>query len=63
MNHYFADVMAAIVLKSKPHLRQLLRCVEQYAKQRSGLNDWDSSNDVEAARRAVLIVCCGQLWL
>lgn len=54
MNHYFADVIGGDRFEErKPHPRQLLHCVEQYAQSKDQvLMIGDSSNDVEAARRA-----------
>ena len=54
MAHYFADVIGGDRFEErKPHPRQLLHCVEQYAKSKDQvLMIGDSSNDVEAARRA-----------
>lgn len=54
MNHYFADVIGGDRFEErKPHPRQLLHCVEQYAQSKGQvLMIGDSSNDVEAARRA-----------
>lgn len=54
MTHYFADVIGGDRFeKRKPHPRQLLHCVEQYAQSKDQvLMIGDSSNDVEAARRA-----------
>ena len=54
MAHYFADVIGGDRFEErKPHPRQLLHCVEQYAQSKGQvLMIGDSSNDVEAARRA-----------
>ncbi|HAE65463.1 phosphoglycolate phosphatase [Acinetobacter sp. MYb177] len=54
MTHYFADVIGGDRFEErKPHPRQLLHCVEQYAQSKDQvLMIGDSSNDVEAARRA-----------
>jgi len=54
MAHYFADVIGGDRFEErKPHPRQLLHCVEQYAQSKDQvLMIGDSSNDVEAARRA-----------
>ncbi|GEK44817.1 HAD-IA family hydrolase [Acinetobacter johnsonii] len=54
MNHYFADIIGGDRFEErKPHPRQLLHCVEQYAQSKDQvLMIGDSSNDVEAARRA-----------
>ncbi|QEK37043.1 HAD-IA family hydrolase [Acinetobacter johnsonii] len=54
MTHYFADVIGGDRFEErKPHPRQLLHCVEQYAQSKGQvLMIGDSSNDVEAARRA-----------
>ena len=54
MSHYFADVIGGDRFEErKPHPRQLLHCVEQYAQNKDQvLMIGDSSNDVEAARRA-----------
>ena len=54
MAHYFADVIGGDRFEQrKPHPRQLLHCVEQYAQSKDQvLMIGDSSNDVEAARRA-----------
>ncbi|MGF2880600.1 HAD-IA family hydrolase [Acinetobacter johnsonii] len=54
MTHYFADVIGGDRFEErKPHPRQLLHCVEQYAQSKDqALMIGDSSNDVEAARRA-----------
>ncbi|MEJ5038414.1 HAD-IA family hydrolase [Acinetobacter johnsonii] len=54
MTHYFADVIGGDRFdERKPHPRQLLHCVEQYAQSKDQvLMIGDSSNDVEAARRA-----------
>ena len=54
MTHYFADVIGGDRFEQrKPHPRQLLHCVEQYAQSKDQvLMIGDSSNDVEAARRA-----------
>ena len=54
MTHYFADVIGGDRFEErKPHPRQLLHCVEQYAQSKGQvLLIGDSSNDVEAARRA-----------
>lgn len=54
MNHYFADVIGGDRFEErKPDPRQLLHCVEQYAQSKDQvLMIGDSSNDVEAARRA-----------
>ena len=54
MNHYFADVIGGDRFEErKPHPRQLLHCVEHYAQSKDQvLMIGDSSNDVEAARRA-----------
>ena len=54
MTHYFADVIGGDRFEErKPHPRQLLHCVEQYALSKDQvLMIGDSSNDVEAARRA-----------
>ena len=54
MSHYFADVIGGDRFEErKPHPRQLLHCVEQYAQSKDQvLMIGDSSNDVEAARRA-----------
>lgn len=54
MTHYFADVIGGDRFEErKPHPRQLLHCVEQYAQIKDQvLMIGDSSNDVEAARRA-----------
>lgn len=54
MTHYFADVIGGDRFEErKPHPRQLLYCVEQYAQSKDQvLMIGDSSNDVEAARRA-----------
>ena len=52
--HYFADVIGGDRFEErKPHPRQLLRCAEYYrAEKAQVLMVGDSSNDVEAARRA-----------
>ena len=54
MTHYFADVIGGDRFEErKPHPRQLLHCVEQYEQSKDQvLMIGDSSNDVEAARRA-----------
>lgn len=54
MNHYFVDVIGGDRFEErKPHPRQLLHCVAQYAQSKDQvLMIGDSSNDVEAARRA-----------
>lgn len=54
MAHYFADVIGGDRFEErKPHPRQLLHCVEQYAQSKDQvLMIGDSSNDVEAAHRA-----------
>ena len=54
MTHYFVDVIGGDRFEErKPHPRQLLHCVEQYAQSKDQvLMIGDSSNDVEAARRA-----------
>ena len=54
MQHYFADVIGGDRFEErKPHSRQLLHCVEHYQVEKSQvLMIGDSSNDVEAARRA-----------
>ena len=54
MTHYFADVIGGDRFEErKPHPRQLLHCVEKYAQSKDQvLMIGDSSNDVEAARRA-----------
>jgi len=54
MAHYFADVIGGDRFEErKPHPRQLLHCVEHYAQSKDQvLMIGDSSNDVEAARRA-----------
>ncbi|MCF7641729.1 HAD-IA family hydrolase [Acinetobacter johnsonii] len=54
MAHYFADVIGGDRFEErKPHPRQLLHCVEQYAQSKDQvLMIGDSSNDVEAARHA-----------
>ena len=54
MQHYFADVIGGDRFEErKPHPRQLLHCVEHYQVEKSQvLMIGDSSNDVEAARRA-----------
>lgn len=54
MAHYFADVIGGDRFEErKPHPRQLLHCVEQYAQSKDQvLMIGDSSNDVDAARRA-----------
>ncbi len=52
--HYFADVIGGDRFEQrKPHPRQLLHCAEYYqAEKAQVLMVGDSSNDVEAARRA-----------
>lgn len=54
MSHYFADCIGGDrFAERKPHPRQLLHCVEHYGVDKSQvLMIGDSSNDVEAARRA-----------
>ena len=54
MQHYFDDVIGGDRFEErKPHPRQLLHCVEHYQVEKSQvLMIGDSSNDVEAARRA-----------
>ena len=54
MSHYFADCIGGDrFTERKPHPRQLLHCVEHYnVDKQQVLMIGDSSNDVEAARRA-----------
>ena len=54
INHYFADVIGGDRFEErKPHPRQLLHCAEYYQIEKEQiLMVGDSSNDVEAARRA-----------
>ncbi|KGH46206.1 phosphoglycolate phosphatase [Acinetobacter idrijaensis] len=54
MAHYFADTIGGDrFTERKPHPRQLLHCVEHYkVSKEQVLLIGDSSNDVEAARRA-----------
>ena len=54
MAHYFADTIGGDrFTERKPHPRQLLHCVEHYGVSKEQvLLIGDSSNDVEAARRA-----------
>lgn len=54
MSKYFVDVIGGDRFEErKPHPRQLLHCVEEYQVEKSQtLMFGDSSNDVEAARRA-----------
>ena len=54
MQHYFDDVIGGDRFEErKPHPRQLLHCVEHYQVEKCQvLMIGDSSNDVEAARRA-----------
>ncbi|WP_445116986.1 HAD-IA family hydrolase [Acinetobacter sp. WZC-1] len=54
MDHYFADVIGGDRFEvRKPHPRPLLYCMEHYAaRPDQTLMIGDSSNDVEAARRA-----------
>ena len=54
MSHYFADVIGGDRFEErKPHPRQLFHCVDQYAQNKDQvLMIGESSNDVEAARRA-----------
>jgi len=54
MTHYFADIIGGDRFEErKPHPRQLLHCVEQYGvRKEQVLMVGDSSNDVEASRRA-----------
>ena len=54
MSKYFIDVIGGDRFEErKPHPRQLLHCVEEYQIEKSQtLMFGDSSNDVEAARRA-----------
>lgn len=54
LSHYFADCIGGDRFSErKPHPRQLLHCVEYYAVEKHQvLMIGDSSNDVEAARRA-----------
>src|SRR5690606_25073700 len=54
MAHYLAETMGGDRFSErKPHPRQLLHCVEQYGVTKEQvLLIGDSSNDVEAARRA-----------
>ena len=54
MDHYFVDVIGGDRFEErKPHPRQLLFCVDQYGVTAAEtLMIGDSSNDVEAARRA-----------
>jgi len=54
MSHYFVDVIGGDRFSErKPHPRQLLHCVDTFGVEKSQvLMIGDSSNDVEAARRA-----------
>jgi phosphoglycolate phosphatase len=54
MTHYFADVIGGDRFEErKPHPRQLLHCVEYFkVRPEQVLMVGDSSNDVEASRRA-----------
>ncbi|RKG29493.1 phosphoglycolate phosphatase [Acinetobacter tianfuensis] len=54
MTHYFADIIGGDRFEErKPHPRQLLHCVEYFKVQpEQVLMVGDSSNDVEASRRA-----------
>ena len=54
MDHYFIDVIGGDRFEQrKPHPKPLLYCVEQYdSSLDKTLMIGDSSNDVEAARRA-----------
>lgn len=54
INHYFADVIGGDRFEErKPHPRQLLHCAAHYQTEKAQiLMVGDSSNDVEAARRA-----------
>lgn len=54
LSHYFADTIGGDRFSErKPHPRQLLHCVEHYqVTKEQVLMIGDSSNDVEAARRA-----------
>ncbi|MQW93281.1 phosphoglycolate phosphatase [Acinetobacter wanghuae] len=54
LSHYFADIIGGDRFSErKPHPRQLLHCVEHYqVTKEQVLMIGDSSNDVEAARRA-----------
>ena len=54
IDHYFVDTIGGDRFEQrKPHPRQLLHCVEHYAVNKEQvLMIGDSSNDVEAARRA-----------
>ena len=54
MTHYFADVIGGDRFEErKPHPRQLLHCTDYYQiSKEKALMLGDSSNDVEAARRA-----------